>query len=94
MAAEGWSSLRERGRRAEKGEDGAQDEEEEDAARLRETAKRKDRSRAPSLGLQNKQPSANPQSQPHARWERACGRVAVPSPDLSGHLLYSNRYPI
>lgn len=92
MAAEGWSSLRERGRRAEKGEDGAQDE--EDAARLRETAKRQDRSRAPSLGLQNKQPGANPQSQPRARWERACGRVAVPSPDLSGHLLYSNRYPI
>lgn len=38
--------------------------------------------------------SGNPRSQPHARWERARGRVATLSPGLSSHPLYSNRYPI
>lgn len=93
MAAEGWSSLGERGQCTEKGEDGAH-EEEEDAARLCKTAKRQDRPRAPSLGLKNKQPSANPRRQPRARWEQVHGCVATLSPNLSGHLLYSNRYPI
>lgn len=54
MAAEGWSSLGERGQRTEKEEDGAHNEG-EDAARLCEMAKRQDRARAQSLGLQYEQ---------------------------------------
>lgn len=92
MAAEGWSGLGERGRCAKKGEDGAR-EEEEDAATLDEVVKRQSRSRTPSLGLQNQQPGANRQSQPRARRERARGRVATPSPDLSSHPLCCSRYP-
>lgn len=51
MAAEGWSSLGERGQCTEKEEDGAHNEG-EDAARLCEMAKRQDRARAQSLELQ------------------------------------------